>query len=186
MNPRFSLCTRLMFIRLFMCGVTSVMPAAEFSAALNAQMELAQASDLVSAIVILPSPVDIRALDLKLHDERADLARRHKEIIAALHYNAETTQPAFCAELDAAHEAGAVSGYTTYWIENIVVVQATKTYLESLRSRGDIAFVAENFRVELTEPNAVGVPDARRTRHPLDNLVLNRGIVAAGAYRVNV
>lgn len=80
--------------------------AAEFSPVLEEQLTSRAAGDLVSAIVILESPIDIRALDARLHDERANLARRHREIWDALHYNAETTQPQFAAELNAATAQG--------------------------------------------------------------------------------
>ncbi len=164
----------------------SVLPlaAAEFSSGLDAQLQRAQSADFISAIVILPSPIDIRVLDLKLHDERAGLAQRHAEIMAALHCNADAMQPAFRAELEAAKTGGVVTGYTAYWIENLFVIQATKEFVESLRNRGDVLSVGENFRGELTE-----LPPAsergRRSRHVLDSLYLATGIRASGAYRVN-
>ena len=103
--------------------------AAEFSPALEAELSKAADKDLVSAIVILESPIDIRALDLRLHDQRADLPTRHKEVINALRYNAEMTQPAMRDELDAAKGAGEVTGYTAYWIENLFVIQGTKSFV---------------------------------------------------------
>ena len=57
--------------------------AAEFSPALDTQLEKADSQDLISAIVILESPVDIRALDWRLHDEKATLQRRHEQVISA-------------------------------------------------------------------------------------------------------
>ena len=62
--------------------------AAEFSPALEAQLAEKSANELVSAIVILESPIDIRALDAKLHAEKASRVERYRTVVEALHYNA--------------------------------------------------------------------------------------------------
>ncbi|MBK6765727.1 MAG: S8 family serine peptidase [bacterium] len=142
--------SRLLLALLFLWVAS--LQAAEFSPALDYQLDDAQSGDFVSALVILESPVDIMALDFQLHARKASLLERHQEVIGALKYNAAQTQPAFRAELDQATRAGLVRGYTAYWIENLFVVYASKDYLETLRDRGDIKAVTENFRAELIEP----------------------------------
>ena len=57
-----------------------------------------------------------------------------------------TVQPAFQKEFDAARLSGDVFGYTPHWIENLFVVHATVNFIESLRDRGDIKYVTENFQ----------------------------------------
>jgi subtilisin family serine protease len=161
----------------------SLITAAEFSPALDEQLQRAQSSEFVSAIVILPSATDIRVLDWKLHKEHARLARRHAEVIAALKENANTSQPAFRAELESAKVKGAVRGYTAYWIENLFVVQATKEFIEALRERGDIEAVGEDFHGEPMEP--VLAESGRNGGRALDELTLSLGVEACGAYRVN-
>ncbi|MDD5088493.1 MAG: hypothetical protein PHI18_06820, partial [bacterium] len=44
--------------------------AAEFSPALEAELAAKSGSEFVSAIVFLESPLDIRALDARLHEQR--------------------------------------------------------------------------------------------------------------------
>jgi len=162
--------------------------AAEFSPAVEYQIKQAAPGEFVSAIIILESPLDIRALDQRLHEERAPLARRHREVIAALKYNASDTQPEFLSELDEAKARGEVRGYTSYWIENLIVVSAQPDFLESLRDRSDIRYVTENFRAELIEPVGTRTPEetdeTRPPRHTLDEQT-TPGQRAIGATRVN-
>lgn len=159
--------------------------AAEFSPALDYELNFAKSDQKVSAIVILESPVDIRTLDFRLHDSGADIAQRNLEVLAALHYNAESTQPAFEAELRQAMSQKHVEGYTAYWIENLFVVYASKEWLESLRDRTDVKYVTENFRAELIEPIMDDESDNRPPRNPLDTETTTPGQNAIGATRVN-
>ena len=80
--------------------------AAEFSPTLDSQLEKLERADFVSTIVILEGPIDIRALDMRLHDTGATLAKRHSEVINALKYNAESTQPAIRGELEEELKSG--------------------------------------------------------------------------------
>ncbi|MBU0507991.1 S8 family serine peptidase [bacterium] len=165
--------------------LATVALAAEFSPALEAELAGKKDGDFVSAIVILESPIDIRALDQKLHVERASRVERYRTVVEALHYNAETTQPRFRAEFDQAMTAGRIKGYTPHWIENLFVISATKEFIESFRVRGDVQYVTENFRAELIEPvPSERADDPRGGRRSLDNLTIPPGIVAVGAQRV--
>lgn len=178
---------------LFLAGIMGLMVvhstvwASEFSPALEEELRQAGAKDMVSAIVILQSPIDIQALDDRLHIRQATKAERNKEVLDALQYNANQTQPAFRAEFEAAIKNGEMAGYTAYWIENLFVIQATRDFIESMRGRGDVKYMTENFRAELIEP--IRVPEKEGIDHggrnPLDTMTLPPGIRASGAYRVN-
>ena len=171
------------FFVLFAFCLPILASAAEFSPDLEYQLSNAQSGGNISAIVILRSPIDIRALDAQMHATKATKAQRHFRVLEALHYNADQTQPAFRSELDRAQAKGAVVGYTPYWIENLFVILATKDFIEGLRSRGDIEFVTENFRPELIEPiRSSGHSD----RNPMDTRTVPPGIRAVGALRVCV
>ena len=157
--------------------------AAEFTPQLEAELRDLSGDEMISVIVILESPVDIRQLDDRLHKEGATLARRHKEIIDALRYNADVTQPSFRAELEEARAQGQLTGYSSYWIENLIVVRATKEFVETLRGRGDIRHVTENFAPELIEP-LPGSEDERQ-RNSLDGETTTPGQDAMGTTQVN-
>jgi hypothetical protein len=179
------MCVSILFVTVLV-GAFVLAPytanAAEFSPALEYQLGHAQSSDLVSAIVILESPIDIRALDERLHNEKATKAQRHEQVLAALHYNAESTQPKFRAELDQAKFDGVVKGYTAYWIEDLFVIYATKDFIEGLRNRGDVKYVTENFKAKLIDPI---ISDDHSHTNPLDSRTLAVGIQEVGALRVN-
>jgi len=159
--------------------------AAEFSSALEAELSAKSGSEFVSAIVFLESPVDIRALDAKLHEDKADRVTRYRTVMEALHYNADQTQPAFRAEFDRAMSDGRMTGYTAHWIDNLFVIHAQKILIESFRARGDVKYVTENFQAELIEPVPMeSDQDSRAGRETLDALTIPPGIVAVGARRV--
>lgn len=159
--------------------------AAEFSPVLENQLATKSAHESISAIVILESPIDIRALDERLHAESASRIERHRTVIEALQFNARQTQPQFAAEFEQAVEDGRMSGFTAYWIDNLFVIRATKEFVESLRSRGDIRFVTENFQTELIRPiGPTGTDRSRPVYHSLDTRTVPPGVVAVGALRV--
>lgn len=173
---------RISMIMLLVFWVTSAL-AAEFSPALEYELDKAQGKDFVSAIVILESPIDIMALDFSLHTRKASLADRHMEVISALKYNAEQTQPAFRNELEALKQRGELTGYTAYWIENLFVVHASKDFIESLRNRSDVKYVTENFSPELIEP--IMTEGRTPERDPLDTETTTPGQDAIRATEVN-
>lgn len=163
--------------------------ASEFSSALEDRLQKTGDNEFVSSIVILPSAIDIRTLDFALHQRKVTIAERNREVIEALKYNAAQNQPAFEAELANEFEKGNIRGYTAYWIDNLFVVYANKSFLESLRQRGDIEYVTTNFSPELIDPlrsvsKAGG--DMRPLRpSPLDNETTTPGQDAIGTTRVN-
>lgn len=175
---------RLWLAALLLSG--SLAMAAEFSPTLEYELTHAGAGEFVSAIIILESPVDIRVLDERLHADGASLARRHQEVLNALHYNADMTQPEFQKELDIEMSKGRMEGYTAYWIENLFVVSAAADWIESLKGRSDIKYVTENFVAELIEPIVSDDPDAGRIpRNPLDAETTTPGQNSIQATRVN-
>jgi len=179
--------SRMVWVGLFLLAA-SLASAAEFSSALEERLTTVKNGEFVSTIVILPSAVDIRALDMALHARKATVAERNREVIEALKYNAAQNQPKFLAELDMMKADGLVNGYTAYWIDNLVVVNASAEYLESLRLRGDIEFVTTNFTPELIDPLRTPEKDGadmRSPRNPLDTETTTPGQNAIGATRVN-
>lgn len=176
-----------LFLLLALCLIgTTALNAAEFAPGLDDELASRKNEEFISTIIILPSAIDIRTLDFALHTRKATLAERHLEVIDALKYNAAQNQPAFTAELDMQMQLGSVKGYTSYWIENLVVVYAQKSYLESLRERGDIEYVTLNFKPELFEPMRSENGSSRPPRrNPLDNETTTPDQDAIGTTRVN-
>ncbi|MBL0060796.1 MAG: S8 family serine peptidase [bacterium] len=69
-------------------------------------------------------------------------------------------------------------------IENLFVVYGSKEWLESLRQRGDIKYVTENFQAELIEP-IIDERGDRSPRNPLDAETTTPGQNAIQTTRVN-
>ncbi len=165
--------------------------AAEVSPNFEWQLNQARAGEFVSGIVILESPLEVRALDAALHAKGAGRVERYEQVYHALRENARQTQPKFEAELKRAQAQGQVAGYTAYWIENLFVIYATPEFFDALKDRGDIKALSENFEAVLIEPirgdNGGGAEQdetRRPVRNPLDEQT-TPGQDAIGATRVN-
>jgi len=111
-----------------------------------------QDSDMVPVMIFLRDQADVASLNAQLKNERATLVERHARVIGALQAAAERSQPELLAELEAAKQRGEVVGYTSYWIANLVVAQATKAYVRQLAARDDIEQIEINCRPELIKP----------------------------------
>lgn len=183
-----NLWSRVYFVGLALMAAVPLL-AAEFSSSLEEQLQKTGNDEFVSSIVILPSAIDIQNLDFALHQRKSTIAERNREVIEALKYNAAQNQPAFQAELDNEFEKGNVLGYTAYWIDNLFVIYANKSFLESLRIRGDVEYVTTNFTPELIDPlRSVGKAggDMRPLRpSSLDNETTTPDQDAIGTTRVN-
>lgn len=163
--------------------------AAEVSPNFDLELGLATKDQFVSGIIILESPIDVRALDLALHARGAKRAERYNEVYNALRHNARMTQPKFQEELEAGIASGLVKGFTAYWIENLFVVSAKPEFFKTLRTRGDIKGLSENFEAVLIEPirsfnEHANDEEYRDPRNPLDETT-TPGQDAIGATRVN-
>ncbi|MCB9365873.1 MAG: S8 family serine peptidase [Calditrichaeota bacterium] len=174
-----------MLFALLLISLTANVFAAEFSSAIEDELKNSGKDEFISTLIFLPNAVDIRTLDFALHDRGATIAQRNREVLEALKYNAEQNQPAFKAELDFAESKGDVRGYTAYWIDNLFVVHASKSFIESLRHRGDIEYVTTNFSAELIDPIRSEVGSIRPPRRPLDNETTTTEQDAIGTTRVN-
>jgi len=145
--------------------------------------------DFASAIIYLQDRPNIKALDQSLHAERASMAVRHETVLTALKQSAERSQPALVNYLSGKKEAGAVKGYTPYWIMNLVVISATKAELQRIAQRQDVEAIEGNFRATLIEsagdaymgsPTAgIGVTSSLRAINA-DDVWYNLGITGYG------
>jgi subtilisin family serine protease len=109
-------------------------------------------SDPVSVMIFMRDQADIASLNAQLKQERATLAVRNTRVVQALHAAAERSQGDLLAELEAAKQRGEVTGYTSYWIANLVVAQATKAYVHRLAAREDVEQIEINLQPELITP----------------------------------
>jgi subtilisin family serine protease len=120
----------------------------------DAYLDTLPADQKVSVIVSLAAQAPIADIDRELEATRATLAARHARVIGALQETAAATQPALLADLDARRGAGEVTGYTPYWISNLVVAEMTVRAARAIADRADVDMVEPNFTAELISPVA--------------------------------
>jgi len=106
----------------------------------------------VSVLVMLADQAPIADLDRELDTDRATLPVRHERILTELKAVADATQPALLAELQSRRARGEVSGFTPYWISNLVVAQMSAKAVREIAARSDVGTVYSNFTVSLIEP----------------------------------
>ena len=129
----------------------------------------------------LHNPHNIAALDQQLHAQKAPLATRHRVVIETLKDNARLTQQPVLDRLDQWKAKGEVSGYTAYWIENLIVVCGTPDVISTLATDPAVESIGPNFRAEMIEPVGRGPIRGFRPGGSLDNETTLVGQRATGA-----
>jgi hypothetical protein len=105
---------------------------------LAARLETMSPGDKVSAILVLTDQAPIEELSTSLSARKATRRERHREIVLALQEAAARSQGAIRERLDQLQSEGRVSGYTAYWIANIVVVHGDRPAIVELAARADV------------------------------------------------
>ena len=126
--------------------------AGEIEPNFAAYLETLADNDFASAIIYLYDRPNLKAMDNALRAEKATMAVRHERVITALRGAAARSQPALLNYLGTQKEKGAITGYTPYWIMNLVVVYATKAELMRIAQRGDVEAIEGNFKATLIDP----------------------------------
>jgi subtilisin family serine protease len=108
--------------------------------------------DYVSAIVYLTDQADIQSLNVELKKEKTTRQIRHQRVVSALMSSASQSQGEIKSYLNSKKSEGSVKGYTSYWIMNLMVIEAKRSEIERIAARSDVERVEENFKVSLIEP----------------------------------
>jgi subtilisin family serine protease len=138
-------------------------------------------SDQVKVLVVLSDQADVKALDRELHDRAAPLAERHGQVVTALQRAAARTQAPLLADLDRFRTKGEVSGWTSHWLVNAVVLKGTVGAIKQLAQREDVERIELDLVVSPIEP----VSGEVKTRDPgAKGIGMTDGIRAIQADRV--
>ena len=130
--------------------------AGELRPDLEAYLETLPDYAKVPVIVYLEEQADITSLDMELKREKATRQVRHERVIRALKEVASRTQPTLIDHLEEAKRAGHITGFTPYWISNMIIAEATKEEIYRLLNRPDVGFIEPNFKFELIKPVTSG------------------------------
>jgi subtilisin family serine protease len=137
------------FIALIVIGITllcpvtytSVAEAAQLSEYLDSTLSSKNNSDFVSVLVFMNDRVDVSSMQQRYKLAGFTRQASHKILIDELQSYARTAQTDIIRALDDAKSRGDVRSYETYWITNAMQIEATKSYIESLRQRPDVAAI---------------------------------------------
>jgi bacillopeptidase F len=141
----------IVLIALLFCSVPNLQ-AGEIEKNFDDYLKTLSPDDYVSAIVYLADQADIRSLSAELKQEKATRQGRHQRVVSALMSAASRSQGTIKSYLNSKKGEGAVRGYTSYWIMNLMVVEAKQSEIERIAARPDVGWVEENFKVSLIEP----------------------------------
>ncbi|MEC8386296.1 MAG: S8 family serine peptidase, partial [Planctomycetota bacterium] len=130
--------------------------------ALQVELE-ARPYALHNVLVSMVEQVDLVALESRFNAERAPLAIRHQETIESLQGLASFSQASLLQDLsamtaDTAPRMRQVAAIESYWLRNLVRVEATSDVIFEIAARSDVLDVHLNAPIELVQPFE-GEPD---------------------------
>ena len=130
--------------------------------ALQVELE-ARPYALHNVLVSMVDQVDLVALESRFNAERAPLATRHQETIEQLQGLASFSQASLLQDLSAmtaqtAPRIRQVAAFESYWLRNLVRVEATADVIFEIAARSDVLDVHRNASIELVQPFE-GEPD---------------------------
>lgn len=92
----------------------------------------------VRTLVLLRDRVDIISLDQQLYQNRSTLDLRARTVINTLRYKSSQTQGPILSYLESEKQNGKVKQLISYWITNLIFVEATPDIIQRLAMRNDI------------------------------------------------
>jgi subtilisin family serine protease len=148
-----------LFLFVFLAFMATSIAQVEVSSRLQEAIQKAGPDDYVRALVLLRDQVDLLALDQRLYHDKATLERRAYEVITALQRKAQETQPNLLNYLQAKESLGEVFQYQSFWIANMVMVEAKPSVLLELTGRMDISQMDLDAILQLDKPEVVSEGD---------------------------
>jgi len=131
--------------------IAATATAGTISPALQGILDYSGPDEPVSVIVHMTEQAPIGELSASLSVNRTSRLERHSQIVVALQ-EAAAAQNDLIAELEFSKSSGGVIGFTSYWIANLMVVQAVPDEIVRIADRPDVAWLEPNFVPELITP----------------------------------
>jgi len=111
---------------------------AEVSSRLKAKLSTMSPLEYTPVIVLLKDRVNVEALDAQLYNIKANAQLRSKTVIDALTDKAKNTQGPILTMLENKKLLGKVRGYQSFWITNMIVIDANAETIQELAIRFDV------------------------------------------------
>ena len=131
----------------------------EVSSRLMNALQSAKENDYIRGLVYLRDQVDLLAIDQRLYHKKASLEERAYTVITALQKKAAETQGNLINYLANREANGDVFQYKTFWVANMLMIEAKPSVYQELMMRMDIAEMDLDAFLELERPVEVGESD---------------------------
>jgi len=137
--------------------ITSLMISGLFAAAdisprlSDALANAIETNTTVQALIVLQDQVDIIALDNQLYDTKASLKERAYTVITTLQAKADATQSGLLEYLSKKYEDEVIQ-FKSFWITNMVMVEAQPSILIEIAERSDVSYLDLDAELQRDKP----------------------------------
>jgi len=149
----------LSFLFLLILGFSNNFAQVEVSTRLMNALQSAKENDYIRGLVYLRDQVDLLALDQRLYHSKATLEQRAYTVITELQRKAAETQTNLINYLQSKESSGDVFQFKSFWIANMLMIEAKPSVYQELMMRMDIAEMDLDALLELERPVEVGESD---------------------------
>lgn len=108
--------------------------------------------EILSTLVYLRDRVDLADLEATFDARRTRLRDRHETVVVALQEKAGATQAPILDELAALEAAGRIARFDSFWVANVVRVDAPKAEIVRIAERDDVERIYYNYPIETIAP----------------------------------
>ena len=124
----------------------------EVSSRLQNAMSEANPEDYIKVIVLLRDQVDVISMDEQFYRESVSIQQRAYLLINALQEKARNTQTNLITYLNEKSAQGRVFKYESFWISNLIAVEAKLDVINELMFRMDVSQIDLDAILELDKP----------------------------------
>jgi bacillopeptidase F len=124
----------------------------EVSSRLQEAISKANPNDYIRVLVLLRDQVDVVSMDEQFYRETVSIPQRVSELIITLKEKAATTQVNLLSYLEGKTQSGEVFRYESFWIANLVMVEAKVEVINEIMFRLDVIQMDLDAILELDKP----------------------------------
>lgn len=138
------------------CVLASLANAGLVDPALDEAMRAVEPGATVSALVYMTDQVDLVGLQEEFDAARTSRRDRHEIVVSSLQKVAAFGQADFLDHVVAETAAGNVKSHKSFWISNIVQVEATPAAIRAMAERADVDRIYLDYPIETITPVSDG------------------------------
>lgn len=135
---------------------TLIFGQAEVSSRLQQEINKSNPNDYIKTLIYLSDQVDLETLDAQLYLEKASPQIRAYKVIIALQEKAASTQGALINFLEEKLTEREVFSYKTFWIANLIMVEAKADIINQIKNRADVSQMDIDAMLDWDKPTQRG------------------------------